>query len=108
MSLPLRSPVDNVFNTATVAAAALVVGVAGGLIWDGLAANQRRLLYFAGALGLGLIAVVVIAVVGNIWLDRLVSFAIPLAAIAFLVSECWRLSWADSLFPHRGGRLRLC
>jgi len=86
VSLPLHSPVDNVFNTATVVAASLLVGVAAGLIWDRLAANQRRLQYYAGALALGLIAVVVIAVVGNTWLERLISFTIPLAAIAFVVS----------------------
>jgi len=86
VSLPLRSPVDNVFNTATVAVAALLVGVAAGLIWDKLAASQRRLPYYAGALALGLIAVVVITVVGNIWLERLMSFTIPLAVIAFAVS----------------------
>ena len=86
VSLPLRSPVDNVFNTATVAVATLLVGVAAGLIWDKLAANQRRLPYYAGALALGLIAVVVIAVAGNIWLERLISFTIPLAVIAFVIS----------------------
>ena len=85
-SLPLHSPVDNVFNTATVAVASLLVGVAAGLVWDGLAANRRRLPYYAGALALGLIAVVVIAVVGNTWLERSISFTIPLAAIAFVVS----------------------
>ena len=85
VSLPLRSPVDNVFNTATVAVASLIVGVAAGLIWDRLASNQRRLQFYAGALALGLIAVVVIAAVGNIWLERLMTFTIPLAAIAFVV-----------------------
>ena len=86
VSLPLRSPVDNVFNTATVAVASLLVGIAAGLIWDRLASNQRRVQYYAGALALGLIAVVVISVVGNTWLERLISFTIPLAAIAFVVS----------------------
>ena len=65
VSLPLRSPVDNVFITATVALVSLLVGVAAGLIWNNLASNQRRLPIYAGSLALGLIAVVVIAVVGN-------------------------------------------
>ncbi|MCH7738305.1 MAG: hypothetical protein IH872_13005, partial [Chloroflexi bacterium] len=58
VSLPLRSPLDNVFNTATVALASLLVGIAAGLVWDKLAASPRRLPYYAGALALGLIAVV--------------------------------------------------
>jgi len=85
VSMPLRSPVDNVFNTATVAVASLLVGVAAGLIWDHLASNQQRLPIYAGILALGLIAAVAIAVVGNIWLERLMTFTIPLAAIAFVV-----------------------
>ena len=56
VSLPLRSPVDNVFNTATVALASLLVGVAAGLLWDKLAGNQRRLAFYAGALAVGLMA----------------------------------------------------
>ena len=86
VSLPLRSPVDNVFNTATVALASLLVGVAAGLIWDKLATRQRRLPYYAGVLVLGLITVVVISVVGNIWLERMISFTVPLAVIAVAVS----------------------
>lgn len=86
VSLPLQSPVDNVFNTATVVMASVLVGIAAGLIWDKLADSPRRLPYYAGALALGLIAVVVIAAAGNIWLDRSASFTIPLAVIAFAVS----------------------
>ena len=86
VSLPLHSPADNVFNTATVAIASLLVGIAAGLIWEALAANQRRSEYYAGILVFGLVVVVAIAVIGNMWLERLMSFAIPLAAIAFVVS----------------------
>lgn len=86
VSLPLRSPVDNVFNSATVVLASLLVGTAAGLIWDRLASNQRRMHYYADAMVLGLVAVVIIAAVGNIWLERLMSFTVPLAAIAFIVS----------------------
>ena len=61
VSLPLRSPVDNVFNTTTVALEFLLVRGAAGLIWNNLSSNQRRLPIYAGSLALGLIAVVVIA-----------------------------------------------
>jgi len=86
VSLPLRSPADNVFNTATVGLASLFVGIAASLLWDELAGSQRRPLYHAGALAFGLTAVVVIAVLGEIWLNRSVSFIVPLAVIAFVVS----------------------
>ena len=86
VSLPLRSPADNVFNSATVGLASLLVGIAAGLLWDKLADSERRLPYHAGALALGLAAVVVIAVVGEIWLNRSVSFIVPLAVIAFVLS----------------------
>lgn len=86
VSLPLHSPVDNVFNTATVAIASLFVGVVAGLVWDKLADSRRRLPYYVGALGLGLIAVLALAAVGEIWLERMLSFAAPLAVIAFAVS----------------------
>jgi hypothetical protein len=86
VSLPLRSPADNVFNTATVGLASLVVGFAAGLLWDKLGESQRRPMYHAGALALGLTAVVVIAVLGEIWLNRSVSFIVPLALIAFGLS----------------------
>ena len=86
VSLPLRSPVDNVFNTATVFAASLLVGLAAGVIWDKLASNHRRSPYYAAILVLGFIAVIVTLVVGNFFLERLISFAVPLAAIAFVIS----------------------
>ncbi|MBC8280874.1 MAG: YceI family protein [Chloroflexi bacterium] len=85
VSLPLRSPVDNVFNTATVVIAALVVGIAAGLLWDTLASSQRRLQSYLGGLAIGLVVVAAAAVVGNAWLERFASFTIPLAVIGFAV-----------------------
>ena len=75
VSLPLRSPVDNVFNTATVAIASLFVGVVAGLVWDKLADSRQRLPYYAGALALGLVSVLALAAVGEIWLERMLSCA---------------------------------
>ena len=86
VSLPLHSPVDNVFNTASVAAASLLVGVAAGLVWGKLAASQRRVMYYTTALALGFVGVVALAAVGEIWLERMLSFSVPLAVISFAVS----------------------
>ena len=85
VSLPLRSPIDSVFNSATITLASLIVGIAAGLLWNGLGGNPRRLQYYIGALAVVFLVVVVISVVGNATLERSASFVIPLAAVVFLV-----------------------
>ena len=86
VSLPLRSPLDIAFNTLTVTVASLVVGIASGLLWKALADNPRRLLYYAGGLAAAFVVVAVVALVGNMWLERFAAFTIPLAAIVFALS----------------------
>ena len=86
VSLPLRSPLDIAFNTLTVTVASLVVGIASGLLWKALADNPRRLLYYAGGLAGAFVVVAVVAIVGNMWLERFAAFTIPLAAIVFALS----------------------
>lgn len=46
VSLPLHSPVDNVFNSATVALASLFVGIGAGVFWNKLEDSQRQLPYY--------------------------------------------------------------
>ena len=86
VSLPLRSPLDVAFNTATVTLASLIVGILTGLLWTLLAANPGRIQRYAGVLAAAFMVLVVLALVGNIWLERFASFTIPLAAIAIAVS----------------------
>ena len=86
VSLPLRSPLDLAFNTLTVTVASLVVGTASGLLWKTLADNPRRPLYYAGGLAAAFVVVAVVALVGNMWLERFAAFTIPLAAIVFALS----------------------
>ena len=86
VSLPLRSPLDLAFNTLTVTVASLVVGMASGLLWKTLADNPGRPLYYAGGLAAAFVVVAVVALVGNMWLERLAAFTIPLAAIVFALS----------------------
>ena len=85
VSLPLRSPVDSVFNTATITLGALVVGFASGLLWAALDGKPRRMLIFDAVLAVAFIVVVVVAAIGNSALERLASFTIPLAAIVFVL-----------------------
>ena len=86
VSLPLRSPLDLAFNTLTITLASLVVGIASGLLWKTLADNPRRPLYYAGGLAAAFVVVAVVALVGNMWLERFAAFTIPLAAIVFALS----------------------
>ena len=83
VSLPLHSPLDLVFNSLTVTLASLAVGLIAGLLWAGLAANPRRPLFYGSGLAALFIVVVVIAIVGNLWLERFLSFTLPLAVIIF-------------------------
>ena len=82
VSLPLHSPVDSAFNSATVALGCLALGVIAGLMWARV--GERPLLIF-GVLALLFVVVLVVAFVGNSFLDRFLSFVLPLAAIAFVV-----------------------
>ena len=83
VSLPLHSPLDLIFNSLTVTLASLAVGLIAGLLWAGLAANPRRPLFYGGGLAALFVVVVVIAIVGNLWLERFLSFTLPLAVIVF-------------------------
>jgi len=84
VSLPLRSPDDLIANSASVAIVALLVGLAGGFLWRGLATRagaRKRMRTFAGVGFAGAVAILLVLEV--VALDRFVSFGVPLAAIIF-------------------------
>lgn len=81
VSLPLHSPVDSAFNSATVAVACLVLGAIAGVLWNRMG---ERPLVVNGVLVVLFVLVLVVAFVGNSFLDRFFSFVLPLAAIAFV------------------------
>ena len=83
VSLPLHSPLDSAFNSATVMAATLLAGLLAGALWR---SYDTRPAWYGGLLAAAFVAVAVLLGVGNIWLERLASFGIPLAAIALGVS----------------------
>ena len=91
VSLPLRSPDDALLNSATVAIAVLVVGVAAGLVWRLLETAGNRPLYFAVTLAIGFAIVAVASVPVDALVDRTISYAIPLAAIGFALTGA--LTW---------------
>ncbi len=102
VSLPLHSPLDLVFNTLTVTLASLAVGLIAGLLWTGLAANPRRPLLYGSTLASLFIIVVVIAIIGNLWLERFLSFILPLAVIVFAL--CGGLTPLLQRLPAPGNR----
>ena len=83
VSLPLNSPLDSVFNSATVAVAAIGVGLLAGALWLWL---STRILWYGTILAALFLAVLVATLAGDSALDRLSSFSIPLAAIIIGVS----------------------
>ena len=83
VSLPLRSPDDILFNSATVTGGTLLAGLAAGVLWRVLAGSRNRRIFFAvrwtGGFGLATAA----AFLGQTQLDRVVSYTLPLAGIVF-------------------------
>ena len=83
VSLPLNSPLDSVFNSATVAIAAIGVGLLAGALWLWL---STRILWYGTIPAALFLAVMVATLAGDTALDRLSSFSIPLAAIIIGIS----------------------
>lgn len=83
VSLPLRSPSDSLFNTASVVAGVLALSVVSGLWQRWTAARPNAWRWSAGGHLLGLLAWAMAAAALEGQLERTVSFTVPLAAIAF-------------------------
>jgi hypothetical protein len=81
LNLPLRSPLDAYFNSATAVLGALVAAVAAGALWARLHRRERGLYVFRATLA----AAIVLAVAGSALAQLVVSGAIayvaPLATV---------------------------
>ena len=82
LSLPLRSPSDSLFNTASVVAGVLALSVASGAWRQWVWARLHAPRWFVGGHLLGFIVWVAIAVALESQLERMISFTVPIAGLA--------------------------
>ena len=106
VSLPLRSPDDILFNSATVTVGALFAGLAAGALWRVLSGRNRYTAFgVLWLVGFGLVAAA--ALLAQTKLDRVIPYALPLAAIAFPVIGVGTLAGRSRFHPEAvGGRRR--
>ena len=87
VSLPLRSPDDAFFNTASVTIGALLTGLAGGLAWWAVRRRGASWRVFVAGMAATFTVVAAAALVSealpNAPLEGLARFVLPLAAIIF-------------------------
>ena len=87
VSLPLRSPSDTLFNSASVALASLLAGALAGVLWWVLRDCGSRSVRFLAIWTLVFIpAVAALALYGRTQLDHFTAFVLPLAGIIYLVT----------------------
>ena len=100
VSLPLRSPSDTLLNSASVALACLLSGLAAGALWLAVRQSSRPTAYFLAAWSvLFLPAAIAVVLIGRSQLDHFVAFAVPLAAIAYVAIGALTV-FIDSYIPR--------
>ena len=99
VSIPLVSPSDAYFNSASISLASLALGMIVGLLWRVLpVGGGNRLLYFNVIMGILLVFVVAATLALETYLERSVSFVLPLTALVLGVT------WVLTLAIVRTGR----
>ena len=86
VSLPLHSPDDIFFNSATVVIGALMAGLGAGIVWHFLAGRRRGTLIFAAVWVVAIAFTAAFALAGETQLDHFAAFVLPLGAIVFLLT----------------------
>ena len=81
LNLPLQSPSDAFLNSASVSVASLAAGLGAGVLWRGLGRYPRhRVTIFIVGLALVFALVTILAVVGETYIERSITYIIPLSA----------------------------
>ena len=83
VSLPLHSPHDALLNSASVTWGVLLLALVSGLAWRRLSHEPNAVRRFAVLMAVGFFIWVGVAFAIGTMLTRMVSFSVPLAAIAF-------------------------
>ena len=83
VSLPLHSPHDALLNSASVTWGVLLLGLVSGLVYRRLGLQPNAVRRFAVVMAVGFLVWVAVAFAAGTMLTRMVSFSVPLAAIAF-------------------------
>ena len=87
VSLPLRSPSDTLLNSAAVALAGLLSGVAAGLLWLAVRRSPKSHIYFLAIWAAAFIPATLLVILwGRLQLDNFTAFALPLAVIVFVIT----------------------
>ena len=84
VSLPLRSPHDALLNSASVTWGVLLLALVSGLVYRRLHRSPNAVGRFAIVMAVGFVVWVAVAFAVGTMLTRMVSFSLPLAAIAFI------------------------
>ena len=91
LSIPLESPSDAYFNSVSVAVASLGLGLGAGVLWRLLVlGGENRLLFFNVVMAALFVVVVAAALAMDTYLDRSVSFIVPVASLSLGVT--WLLT----------------
>jgi hypothetical protein len=101
VQLPLRSPLDSLFNSASVTFGALAGGLAAGLLWKTVTRRGlKRVVFFALWAALyGTVALA--AVAGETLLERMVTFVLPLGALVLGITGAATPLLAERAFMGR-------
>jgi hypothetical protein len=86
VSLPLNSPHDGLLNTGSVVLAVLATGGVAAQVWRVLPIDRMRLWMFLALSSATFGIVSAFAVIADSQIDRVVSFIMPLAAIAIAIT----------------------
>ncbi len=81
LNLPLESPSDAFLNSASVGVVSLAAGLGAGVLWRGLGRYPRhRMTIFIVSFGLIFALIILVAALGEAYIERSLTYIIPVSA----------------------------